>query len=280
MFPFYYEHRDQGIYLKEQSAVHCKPHLHRHVEMILVAEGTVSATVDATEVTLGAGDVLFVFPNQVHAYTDIDPKRVFLLIFPPDIVHAYSATLHKYQPASPLLSGGFCLPRVEAVLSAMLAERAEAKQEVEVRLAGYLTVLLGTLLPHVTLQKLKTEGRELLSQVLIYCMEHYKEELTLSRVADALHISKYYISHMLSNRLHMRFNAYLNAIRISEAMSMLATTDLAITEVALASGFDCLRTFDRAFHAHTGMSPRAYRGILQQEKQQAYIQKTEKDETS
>lgn len=104
-------------------------------------------------------------------------------------------------------------------------------------------------------------------QVLAYCMEHDREDLQLSQVADALPISKYYISHMLSSRLHMRFNAYLNAIRVSEAMNGLATTEATVTEVALQTGFACLRTFDRAFRACTGMSPRAYRACMQQEKE-------------
>jgi two-component system response regulator YesN len=40
---------------------------------------------------------------------------------------------------------------------------------------------------------------------------------------------------------------------------MLETTDLLVTEIAMAAGFSTVSHFTRTFHKEVGMSPRAYR---------------------
>ena len=42
------------------------------------------------------------------------------------------------------------------------------------------------------------------------------------------------------------------------AERLLRETDRSITDIAAAAGFSGIRTFNRAFHLNTGMSPRAY----------------------
>ena len=42
------------------------------------------------------------------------------------------------------------------------------------------------------------------------------------------------------------------------AERLLRETDRSITDIAAAAGFSGIRTFNRAFHRNTGMSPRAY----------------------
>ncbi len=255
-----YEHRTDKVWLSCASLARCAPHLHGHVEVIVSHVGSADITVDAKTDVLREGDVLIAFPNQVHTYTNRpDMDGVTVLLFTPDCVPMYSRTFEKYQPEHPIIRGGLAMGNVAAMVEALRREYEDLTPGHEARMYGYLSVLLGTLLPQMSLQKIKTEGRELLPQVLAYCMEHYRENLKLSDVANALHISKYYISHLLNGRLHMGFNAYLNAVRISEAMQLLADPAQSVTEVAIEVGFDSLRTFDRAFRAQTRMSPRAWR---------------------
>lgn len=256
----YYEHKQNKLYFWQTNHLSARPHLHRHVEMILVHEGSTSATVDTETYLLSEGDVLFVFPNKIHSYKDIDLRRVSIAVFDPDFVTAYHHTFRKYQPEHPVLVGGLARGNATDIVNLLLAERAEdALPGKEVRKAGYLSVLLGLLMPVLPMQSTRAESRDLLPRVLAYCMEHYSETITLDKVAEALHISKYYISHLLNGKLHMRFNTYLNAIRISEAMVLMADHTHSITDIAMQTGFDSLRTFDRAFCAQMGMSPRAWR---------------------
>ena len=74
-----------------------------------------------------------------------------------------------------------------------------------------------------------------------------------------LHISKYYISHLFSDKLHISFNDYVNSLRVSHACRYLRDGTLSVTEVAAKVGFGTLRTFNRAFSKQIGCTPSAYR---------------------
>lgn len=84
-------------------------------------------------------------------------------------------------------------------------------------------------------------------------------DITLSSVADALHISRYYASHLFSE-LEVGFNEYINSLRITGACERLKNTKLSISEIAYEVGFGSIRTFNRAFLKVSGMTPRQYRG--------------------
>lgn len=98
-----------------------------------------------------------------------------------------------------------------------------------------------------------------LQSVVSYCARNFNRELSLDVLEEELHISKYYISHLFSDRLGIRFNDYVNSLRVSDACRLLRQTDASITEISELVGFGTLRTFNRAFIKHTGVSPSAYR---------------------
>lgn len=56
----------------------------------------------------------------------------------------------------------------------------------------------------------------------------------------------------------MPFRQYINRLRVNAAERLLRETDRSITDIAAAAGFSGIRTFNRAFHLNTGMSPRTY----------------------
>ena len=83
--------------------------------------------------------------------------------------------------------------------------------------------------------------------------------VALDLLEKELHISKYYISHTLSSKLHMGFNDYVNSLRISNACRLLKKSDRSITEISDLVGFNTLRTFNCAFFKQMGMTPSEYR---------------------
>ena len=78
---------------------------------------------------------------------------------------------------------------------------------------------------------------------------------------ENLGLSKYYISHLLGNKLGKRFNDYINSLRISEACKRLVDSDETMSAISDAVGFNTLRTFNRAFMKQMGVSPSDYRRI-------------------
>jgi YesN/AraC family two-component response regulator len=88
-------------------------------------------------------------------------------------------------------------------------------------------------------------------------MENYTEPLTLDTLARDLHLNKYYISHMFQKRMETGFSEFVNYLRIEHACEMLSK-DRSVTEVAYASGFSSIRSFNRIFANKMGMPPTQY----------------------
>lgn len=121
---------------------------------------------------------------------------------------------------------------------------------------GYLLALLSELLSGTTLIDAPADSDNV-KNLLIYCTEHYTEPLSLDKISQELHLSKYYISHIFSDKLHVSFTNFINSLRVEHACTYLEK-GTNITEVALSSGFSSIRTFNRAFIQQMNITPRDY----------------------
>lgn len=85
--------------------------------------------------------------------------------------------------------------------------------------------------------------------------------LSLDEVADNLEISNSYLSQIINNR-NIRFNDYVNSIRVEKAKEMLndeSFKNYTITSIGLEAGFNSNASFYRAFKKHTNLSPTDFR---------------------
>ena len=121
---------------------------------------------------------------------------------------------------------------------------------------GALLALLGELLSFITFTDAPADY-DSVKNVLLYCSENYTEPLSLDTLSRELHLSRYYISHIFSDKLQVSFTDFINTLRVEHACSLLGK-GANITEIALASGFASVRTFNRVFAEEMGMTPREY----------------------
>ena len=235
-------------------------HRHREIELVLFYKGSSTATVDGVTYHLQAGDALIVFPNQLHKYVSEGPEEYILFLIPATIYNDFEETIGGHKPVSPLLKGQAANASVKALAQMCLEDKARFAYQRDKNLTGAILSLI--------LEDLETYPVEAtdsaLERVLLYCEQHFLEDLTLDTLSKELFLGKYYISHLFGKQLGISFGNYVNALRIEESVKLLTTTDMPVTDVCFASGFTCTRTFNRAFMGRIGMSPRDYR--LQQKR--------------
>ena len=207
---------------------------------------------------MGAGDIIVVFPNQVHSFETLEHEQYVLLKFSPDILPELGHSFTKI-PVSNLLSGAANDPHLTLLIESISKTHDEDAPYKDQILRGYLLSFFGNLLRSMTLVEAQSGDYHVLGMILNYCIAHSSENLSLSVLERDLHISKYYISHMMSEKLHMGFNDYVNSLRVSNACKLLRKTDHSITEISERVGFNTMRTFNRAFLKQMGMTPREYR---------------------
>lgn len=266
---------DLGFRVAEEGkpiGLACAPHLHRELELIYLRRGRIEAFADSTRVELSAGDVYLSFPNQIHHYRSLDGKESYILfIIKPDLIPDYLELFLHGLPASPLIAGAGDSPRINTLLYLLLdaeqrrhrsddgTDHLPSEGDLAKRRRGYLLALFSELLPRMEISMLPGGEGTSLRAIIDYCTAHFAENLSLATLESELHLNKYYISHLFSSKLGLRFNDYVNSLRINEACRLLLGSDHSVTDVSEAVGFNTLRTFNRAFTKQMGVSPTEYR---------------------
>jgi AraC-like DNA-binding protein len=92
----------------------------------------------------------------------------------------------------------------------------------------------------------------------------YREpDLSIASLAQKLDISEYRLRRLINEQLgHRNFSAFINGYRLAEAEAALgdpAQAGVPILTIALDAGFGSIGPFNRAFKAHTGLTPTEYR---------------------
>jgi AraC-like DNA-binding protein len=105
----------------------------------------------------------------------------------------------------------------------------------------------------------KSSDTNTLKAILNYCSENYTKDVQLDTISSAMHVKKYYVSHLFSQKLHMGFSEYIGMLRISDACKLLVNQDKSITDISYSVGFNSTRTFNRLFLKYTGVTPRQYK---------------------
>ncbi len=263
-----YEDHKSLIKVWHRRSMEFVPHFHSSIEILYVLDGSTKAYVDFKEYTLYSGDVLINFPTQIHSYKDNGDLDSYILIFPESMCSAFSDILRKNIPICPVIKAGSLDNDLLFTLIKRLND-TNAKALTQFKygtLEGYFTALVGELLYHL---QLKQDSRNYSTEhrIISYCTENFREDLSLDTVSDALHISKYHISHLFSDKLQTGFCTFVNSLRLAEALRLLKKGE-GTTRAALSSGFPSVRTFNRIFRAEYHTSPSEYLSLKKSSKSQ------------
>lgn len=252
--PYAYEARHGDTHLSPT------PHLHTHIEIVLIKDGVTEATADDRAVEVGKDDIFISFPNQIHYYLDKTPHVPHdILIVSPDICPEFSQVFKTKLPKSPKLSNAAKNERIVGAIAGILDLHASADAFADNEVRGYLLVLFSELFREMELSENGSCETDTMKSIIQFCYENYDTDISLQTIADALRISRYTISHLFSRKLHTGFNDYINSLRISRACEMLKSGDTLITEIAYAVGYNAIRSFNRCFQEIMHMTPKEYR---------------------
>ncbi len=88
---------------------------------------------------------------------------------------------------------------------------------------------------------------------------HLDRELPLEEIAAAAHLSSFHFARLFKKLTGVSPHAYLASLRVARAQTLLAETDLSITEIGALVGYASPSHFAKAFRQATSISPRAFR---------------------
>ena len=246
-------------------------HDHSAVEIVLVLEGMVTYMIEETVYQVRKGEVLIVPPDMPHSLNMGDNSSRYLFLFEPDAIMTMrdikSMAVYFHKPFH-LRDGSEAHVRIRELL--LRARDAYDKREMMWNTVCYSSLLrIYAMLGQRYLSGIKPRSgdglrnmdSEVITAVMTYINNHYREELSLEDVAKFAGFSRYYFSRSFKRQTGYSFKDYLCQKRLQVAMDLLIRTNRSMREVAIESGFGSVATFNRVFREKKGCTPTQYRAI-------------------
>lgn len=245
----------EALKLQKVEGMRIQPHLHTSAELLFIEKGDASLTTGTLEYNLTKGDFVFIMPSMLHCIVPKDETTVVYVInikceLIDDIIKRYSGL----RPASPVLKSANVPEHLLYALSAISTERDKNIAHSWIHL---MVDIVTSKLRFAEIHDGVTS--DLSNRVLTYLSLNFREQISLDQLSEAMGVSRFHLSHLFSNKLGIGFKEYLNNLRVECAKSILRSTDIPVSEIYEASGFENQRTFNRVFRESTGQSPRNYR---------------------
>lgn len=251
------------------------PHSHPHdLEIVFCLQGTVHLVASDQRAVLGPGQVHSIDYRDIHyLYTDPadDSEDNLVLIFHLDLRHIpYDWEQIKYvffacesnhcyayqQKAMTIIK--------DMILSFSYAYMTESHGPEDFEgpieaFSFYLLQFFNWFNYENQDEYMNEELYERFHRVLAYCIDHYKEKISISQLAATEHISKNYFSQFISRTVFKSFSTMIKYIRCYEAEYLLLTTDKPNAEISYECGFSDPKYFYSAFRQLWGCTPSQHR---------------------
>ncbi len=275
----YYPHV-QGITMAENGMPRQFPsHWHNDAEFTLIEKPGCRFRVGDEILTPEPGDVLLVWPRQLHEILHIPEGGGVMIQFSSRLMESHSdlVAASRFISERHLLSASkdpeLCT-RVREVTSQVRKLYHSNPTFVETRCKVRIYEMLILIGEHVMQgyreqigdENFSDKAWEYIRTACGYIADHSAEDLTQAQVAAQTGLSPYYFSKLFHEYTQMTFPAYLSGIRVQNAIHLLASEQVSVTECAFTAGFQSTTTFNKVFREHTGCTPREYRKLHRQSK--------------
>ena len=103
-----------------------------------------------------------------------------------------------------------------------------------------------------------TTGSSSFMNIIKYLNENYEKDISLTKLAEVFHLNASYISYLIKSETGLTYSQYLTELRIGKAKELLKTTNLSLTEISEAVGFNDYFYFIKKFKKVVGVTPGHY----------------------
>lgn len=256
MQPTFGLQREQNnkLFYNSYKNVSGKFHFHSHIELFFVDEGEVDVFINDQTKRLKAGEMSVTLSYDAHAYHSAGDSVSTLLIIPPHLCEEFVASIKKKRIADPFLCNSSAVKELRDIL-----ELLKASEYNRLKTQGYIYLMLGLVSENITfIQSNSTTDTDLSAQLLLYINENYKNDISLSSIANEFGYNDSYLSRYFKNCFNIGINHYIKVIRLKNAVLLMQENKHNITYCALESGFNSMCTFYRAFFEEFGCTPKEY----------------------
>lgn len=256
-------------------------HSHRDFyELVLVRSGKAEHVLENNRQKLSGGDIFLIPPGVEHSYADAEKFEIYNLLFGKSFFRYFESDLQKslnYHLLFPLRtdkdrSKNNFAPTIFSLSGNLFWEIEKLTNDIEQELnsseigarVGALSDFLKIVLIIIRHAKAKNNSKNGnknmldIGKLLAILDDKYMEKWSIASMAK--------FSGMQINNFRFKFKEqmgispinYLMKLRIEKAIGLLQFSDMNISEIALAVGFEDSNYFSRQFSKYIGKSPRTF----------------------
>ncbi len=249
-------------------------HWHTELQFCIVIKGQVEFFVNQESYVLGPGQGIFVNSEQLHMARNVEghDSTYACLDFDARLVSGFAGSAVGTKYVGPYLGKASCAvclldPGVtwqKAVLEQLVEvyENYHGTEPDELKMTVLLASVWHALVKNAFALTTASEAKPIKPQVkemLDFIGANYAQAISLDDVARHVNLSKATCCRDFKAQLGHTLSEHILNMRLQQASRLLLTTDLNITDVALACGFGSSSYFIMKFRKSTGVSPAAWR---------------------
>lgn len=242
-------------------------HWHQAVEIDLVLAGSANYVISGKHKTAKAGDIVLINANEIHGVSSIETSAetsAVTLLLPYQFLETQLPnfqfiwlTINQTDKTYPQL--------ITAIKKLATIEPEPNDSLLRLRQQSALYMVLYLLLKHFSTYRdvpnnlHGTPQQQELAKVIAFLTDNSRQALTLTQVANEMHLSVGYLSRLFTQQMQVSLMQYLQLIRLQDAYQLLTTTDTAIAAIADIAGFSNVKSFRTLFIKVYSQNPLKYR---------------------
>lgn len=256
--------------------VHFPEHRHNFVEILFVCQGTSTQIINHSQtVVLEAGDFLFLNQYTSHEILPAGPDDIavnFMVL--PEFFDTAFQMVGKDNAISRFLVSTLCQDdgrgeylhfKAAGLLTVQnLAENmiwSLVNKQPDQRRTNQFTMglLLLELLNHIDTLDVNSQNRSRTVMAILHYIEENYRDGSLSALAEELNQPVYALSKLIKLETGCTFKELLQQKRLRKAARLIRETDLPVSSIITAVGYDNTSFFYRVFRSEYGLTPKEYR---------------------
>lgn len=269
---------DFSVYYRRAKHLHWQNQASAGYSLLTVLNGTVDYVIDRKQNALIRSQSIVLEPNVTITANGSQAELLFLT-FSASLVLQCAASMHLIPPNSTVSFTRNHLDsdkKLNALLSEFSAELAGDKPGKEIVMRALVEQVLVHVLRNYSQPRLSDQlelsrvglvDRRIRRSVELMHTQ-LDQDLTLKALAAASYLSPFHFARLFKKLTGATPHNYLAGIRATRAQSLLADTELSVTEVGAQVGYLSASHFTKAFRLATGTTPREFRkGLIARRRQ-------------
>lgn len=234
------------------------PHYHANIEIIYVFKGSMLVTIDGQQNIVAAENFCMILPWQIHSFSTPEYSYSVVFVCPSKYITSFASQMSNSIGKPQTF-------KTEPEILHLFLNNLCFSDSVNENVNEYMIscILYGLCHSFISNCSIITDANRNYNQIWLklidYVSLHFRENLTLKDISNALGYNYHYVSHLFGQYFGMSFQSLRNLKRIDYARRELVSTNKSVTEIAYGCGFSSVRTFNRTFQDLMHMSPMEYR---------------------